>query len=367
VLGGIDKFLRNVEHKHTMRDLASDKKPSTTKWLRRRSALIRLTTQVRPIVHSLTAAAGILRAVASDQTLNRLEALLTRFTLQNVDLLRNTGMNITAAEKNMPLETKLNFLINKAIELERSTNGKEISSSLTAGQHSRRSSIDSFHSANSSSSESTRTLVSITGTFGVETCEPFCPCRCHISSQMRTPYWVRQILGTMTFHGNGSMLLARRPCDKNCRRSGPTAIQFSYLAPTWTLLNALNVVVKAQCIHGLDFNIRMPRVIPYSATVWSIIELGKLSNLQEMAKTNAVSPVDVNPSGRSLLNVSTLSSRFLSIYSRLTISTLVRRNTRAERDLPISALIECRPIFPRCIWNVRFLVYLRTLFGTSLI
>jgi hypothetical protein len=88
VLRGIDKFLRDVEHRDTVQDFASDKKPSATKWLRRKSTLIRLTTRIRPIVHSLTAAAGILRAVASDQTLNRLEDLLTRLIIQKLNSSR---------------------------------------------------------------------------------------------------------------------------------------------------------------------------------------------------------------------------------------------------------------------------------------
>jgi hypothetical protein len=71
VLGGIDKVLRNVEHKDAVRDFANDKKPSITKWLRRRPDLIKLTTWVRPIVHLLTVTTSIVHAVACYQTLNR--------------------------------------------------------------------------------------------------------------------------------------------------------------------------------------------------------------------------------------------------------------------------------------------------------
>jgi hypothetical protein len=210
----------------------------------------------------------------------------------------------------MSLETKLDVSINKAIQLERSNHEKGNSTPSPVRQHSRRSSIDSFHSAYLSSSDSTGTLVSITGTLETEACKPFCPSQCHISSQLRTPYWVGRILGTVTFHGNGSMLLARRPCSMICRRSGPTAIRLSYWAPTWPLLKALSVFVKLQCIRGLDFNISMPRVIPYDSTVWGLIELGKLPNLQEMV-IQMPRPLDINPSGQSLINVSISSTQFL--------------------------------------------------------
>jgi len=85
------------------------------------------------MAHSSTAVAGILYVVASDQTLSRLEDLLTRLTVQNFKFLHSMGMNPTAAEKSMSLETKLDFSINKVIKLQRSTKKKEISITLNAG------------------------------------------------------------------------------------------------------------------------------------------------------------------------------------------------------------------------------------------
>lgn len=304
MLGEIDKFVRHIESKNKGQWSAARIKPSKKRWLLQKSTLIRLTNMVRPIVHSLTTTTSVLRTVASDQKLSKLDNMVTRLTIQNIELLQNTAKAATTVEDNMPLETKLDYSISHAIGLEESTKCGNISTS-------RRSSIDSFHSAFSSSAESTRTILSITGTIGNDMCESFCPCQCHVSSHVRTPHWVKQFLGTMTFHGNGSILLNRRPCNKNCRRSGPTSIQFSYFAPAGTLLKSLNVIIfKAQSIHCLDFNICMPRVIPYNATVWSIIELGKLSNLKEMISQNAISPYDVNPSGRSLLYVRTCLSQY---------------------------------------------------------
>ena len=115
------------------------------------------------------------------------------------------------------------------------------------------------------------------------------------------------------------------------------------LAPTWTLLKALNTVVKAQCIHGLDFSSRTSRASPYNPTVWSLIELGKLSNLQQMTKTNALPPFHMNPSMQSLLKVSTLSSESPFIYSKLSMSTPACRNPQTERDLPVPLSLNADP------------------------
>ncbi|KAF2245542.1 hypothetical protein BU26DRAFT_71007 [Trematosphaeria pertusa] len=155
----------------------------------------------------------------------------------------------------------------------------------------------------SSSDSASSSIISFSGTLVDDACEPFCSCQCHVSSQLRTPQWVKHILGSMTFHGNTSVFLSRRPCNKSCRRSGPSSLQFTYFAPAWTLLRSFNFYVKAQCLRGPDFNIRMPRVIPYHTDVWAVIELGKLLTLKEMIERGATSPFDVNPSGKSLLHV----------------------------------------------------------------
>lgn len=315
VLAEIDEFVRDVECKKDEKQRRVDKKLSKGKWMRRKSALIRLTKKVSPIVHSLTAAASILRAIASDQRLSKMNDMLTILTIQNIELLQKPANNTTTVGDEVSLETKLDLAITQAIEADAPNKGQHTSNTRHHEGKSRRSSIDSFHSALSSSSDSAESIVSITGSSGALKCEQFCPCQCHINSQIRTPLWVKQIFGTMTFHGNGSILLNRRTCNKSCHRSGLASIQFSYLAPAWTLLKALNVIVKAQSIHGLDFNIRMPRVIPYNATVWSVIELGKLSNLQDMVSRNAISPYDVNPSGRSLLSVRVIPFKHGSMFA----------------------------------------------------
>lgn len=101
----------------------------------------------------------------------------------------------------------------------------------------------SFHSAHSSSSDSSGTLVSFTGSLNdPEKCESCCPCQCHQNVQTKTPWWLTQLVGSMTFYGNGSFLLNRQICDvKHCRRSGRTRLQATYVAPAWTLLRHFKI------------------------------------------------------------------------------------------------------------------------------
>jgi hypothetical protein len=292
VLSEIDAFVKRIVSKKRRAPSTVTPKPSKRKWLRRSSELKRLMSKVAPIVASITVAAELLRDISSSKRLDRLVSV-TNLTLQNIEIAPLSDPRIPKLDEDASLEAKIETSVRKVI-----------GNPQDPHQCSRRSSIDSFHSAVSSSSDSEDSLLSITGTLAAGRCDPFCPCQCHISSQVKTPSWVKHILGTMTVHGNGSVLMKRRPCNKSCRRGGAASLSFSYLAPAWTLLKSWNLYVQAQSIHTLKFTVHTPRVIGSDAIVWSIIELGKLSYLQNMISERLTSPYDVTAAGESLLNVS---------------------------------------------------------------
>ena len=288
----IDGFIDRIRNKRSGQSVDANSKLSKRKWMRRKHTLLRLTAKVAPIVHSLTAAASELRSIASEQTLHRLDSVLTSLSVSNVDFAGQSRTELEAADDATPFDKKLEAVLRQTARIDDET-----------AQNSRRSSLDSFHSAVSSSSDSDYSMISLSGTLVNNTCEAFCPCQCHIARQSKAPQWIRHMIGSMTFHGNTSVSLSRRPCNKTCQRSGPSSARFTYFAPSWTLLRAFNIYVRVQSIRGLDFNIRMPRVIPDNAVVWSMIEMGRLVALKDMIDSHATSPFDVNTSGKSLLNV----------------------------------------------------------------
>ncbi|KAL5385140.1 hypothetical protein DPSP01_004950 [Paraphaeosphaeria sporulosa] len=302
ILKDIDKLL---EHMVRKKDQASQKqpvnsiRPSKTRWLRRRSAILRLTSQLRPIVASITATANVLRDIASDR---RLYSIETTLNIEKVELI--SGGRVTIKQIPFAPEVQLDRWLHHASELEDTSVKRTASTPKSPPSISRTSSMDSFHSALSSSSESSSSIIAISGSVTSRACEPFCPCQCHIhDTRIRTPTWLRHIIGSMTIHGNSSVYLARRPCNKACQRSGPASLQVAYLAPAWLYLRSLNVYFKAQSLYSNRFVLETPLVIPSTAPVWSIIELGKLSKLQEMLHQRLVSLYDITASGRSLLNV----------------------------------------------------------------
>jgi hypothetical protein len=300
VFACLDKLIQDVRTRH---DGVAKKKPSKRSWLRRKSKLVQLTSQVSALTVSLDAALGILQRVQSSVTANQ--------TALKIDMVLSKVEALVARSPDTSLPPLADVLMNNISEEAQMTdqNGSNNSarSQVTRSALSRKSSWQSFHSALSTSSDSSGTLVSFSGSLSADTkCESFCPCQCHVSTQSAMPWWVTQLLGRITLHGNGSMLLNRQTCNKkHCRRSGSARLQISYIAPAWTLLQTFNVYVRAELIGGVFscVNMSMPRVIPNSAVVWSIIELGRINELRNMLSRRETSPNDVSLRGESLLKV----------------------------------------------------------------
>lgn len=140
----------------------------------------------------------------------------------------------------------------------------------------------------------------------LESCQQFCQCQCHVRIWSSTPAWIRDFIGCLSFHGNVSIMLNRRPCNlRRCRQTGKTSLQLSYIAPGWLVRRALVIASRATRIFGTTsfFQIQIPQVIPSSSLVWSLIELGSLERLKDMARSRAISPYDISSIGQSLLNV----------------------------------------------------------------
>lgn len=223
----------------------------------------------------------------------------------------NTHIN---RESSTP-ESQFENWLHQAIELEDTSMKITQLTSEPTKEISRKSSTESFHSALSSSSVSTSSFIAIAGSLTPKACKRFCPCQCHVTTSFRTPSWLKHVVGSMSVHGNYSINLGRRPCNKACQGSGPTSLQILYLAPSWIYLRSLNFYFKLQSLYCNKFVLETPRIIPSNASIWSIIELGKLSKLQEMLHQRLVSLHDVTSSGRSLLNVSFGSTSLRTLFS----------------------------------------------------
>lgn len=279
-------------------------KPSKRTWLRNRSRLEELTTQVTNLITSLTTALGILQGFQHSTTSNHTSIKLDLVLSQ----IRTLTQKPPDAISSLPLDMQIRKILDEIQKAQGDPAVTTPASRVDQRSLSRRSSTESFYSVHSNSTDSTGTLISVTGSLLADSeCESFCPCQCHLSTQSRMPWWITRLIGSMTVHGNGSILTNRQSCNKkHCRRSGSTRVQVSYVTPAWTFLQACNICIMAETVGGVmpSLNIFMPRIIPNNAPAWSIVELGNLSELRDMLSRREVSPYDVSVRGISLLKAS---------------------------------------------------------------
>jgi hypothetical protein len=160
-------------------------------------------------------------------------------------------------------------------------------------------------------------LVRITGVIGARKCDGLCGCQCHITREMRTPEWARDLIGSITMRGNASMLLNRYPCSQDsCKRSGTTSLSLSYIAPAWTFLRSFGLQLQTRNLGAsYAMSIRMPRLVSNQATIWELIGSNDLHGLRQLIKRGEASAFDATSWGYSVLHVS-LAPLIILLYLR---------------------------------------------------
>ncbi|KAH8727308.1 hypothetical protein GQ44DRAFT_703779 [Phaeosphaeriaceae sp. PMI808] len=280
------------------------------KWLYRKPKLSQLAKQVADVTTSLAAAIHVLQGV---QNFNLSSARMDMLLAQ-IETLHQASR--TGSKHNVPMSLDSPLQDSASRPKDSSDAGvfRNNGPYLAMDVGSRSSSTESFRTARSGHEASPETISSPANVLSSERtlatkvgCERFCQCQCHSSNRLRTPTWTTRLFGSMNFHGNGSILLNRRACNRTfCRRSGCLRVQVSYIAPAW--LKAFIVYTKAESLGGIapSYSIIMPRVIPFSAVVWSMVELGKIPELRELFAHRLASPYDVGVDGVSLLKYAAL-------------------------------------------------------------
>ncbi|TPX18491.1 uncharacterized protein E0L32_011604 [Thyridium curvatum] len=93
-------------------------------------------------------------------------------------------------------------------------------------------------------------------------CEPGCRCQCHIYSEMKSPPWLRSVLGSFFLRYNALPLLDRRPCNTNLCKQSKKAISVQYQLPSWLISSAIHVGVGWDSFLGTGAHVywKVPRV-----------------------------------------------------------------------------------------------------------
>jgi hypothetical protein len=301
----IDVFVSEiVQDSQSLTEPTENPKPSKRLWIRKKAVLLRLTAQVTSILTPLVATLQLLQSHRMTGYYNPQQNIV----IQSIEVVQEPPQNANQHDSGLPLEHQLERAARQLEGVAAAANTTTSPRPAQVDSLSRRSSVDSFHSLASSHSVLSSKFVSICGTLAAEPCKPYCLCQCHLSTHVRMPAWAKSILGSISFHGNGSVLFTRRPCDRPlCRRGGSATAQFTYFAPAWTFMRNFNFHLRAESVNSLksDFSFCMPRVIPSNAHVWGVIEFGKVAELRRMLAYKETSPHDTTETGSSVLHVST--------------------------------------------------------------
>lgn len=243
-------------------------------------------------------------------------------SIQSVSIIQPSthSSEVVSLSPSTPIEGQLETAIDQAVE---ATTGGDTSSRAP----SRRSSVDSFHSANSLYSTGHLRLNAI---LSVHACGRACSCQCHAKSRFMSPEWMKGIFGSVNVYGNPRAVLNRRSCDIDCcSRSGAASMEISYFAPFWWFIRSCSIQIKAQSLRGpfSSFSVSTPRVIPSNSLVWTAIATGNLAELRAMMVRGETSPYDVSIHGTSVLRVSQLND-----FSGIALLTHVSSMPRFEHS-----------------------------------
>ena len=144
-------------------------------------------------------------------------------------------------------------------------------------------------------------IIRITTSVATQKCAKRCPCQCHTQTPMRSPTWLKTIIGQMLFSYHGLLRTTPRnfpPCRQTARKT-----EFTYYFPQWLAKRALIMSsVSDMAGRGASISIAMPIIIPGNDRIWSVIQYGNIARLQQFF-CDGYSPYMVDEMGQSFAAV----------------------------------------------------------------
>lgn len=314
----LDKVMNSIKPKGAL-------KPKKALWIQRRPELLRLKDQAKDITGSLAASLDVLLNIQNainlellhsridplfhilSQSPGNLSVTETRGTYLAIDSADVTISNTSLHTRDYEAEEKETLTVVEEKETltivdDYQDEGNDSLSNVVATTN-KVEEEENLVIAGDYQDEGTDSFSDFVATTN-QICQMHCQCKCHLIAQISTPTWIRHILGLFTIYGNGTILFGKKTCDKDyCHASGPLYVQMSYTTPAWTLAKTLIMCMQSSSVTDPIplYNICFPRVIPYTAQVWSFVELGKVSALRTMFTDGLASPYDIGLDGTSLL------------------------------------------------------------------
>lgn len=181
---------------------------------------------------------------------------------------------------------------------------------LSDSSHETQTSITTRNAVRSSSQSSPivrdTSEISIRTSVRTKSCDPQCPCQCHVRARYRTPAWLSTVVGTMFYESSHSPSIAERPCNfVRCKRSQTSSdVNLTYYFPVWLLRSAV-VYATWSNLSGTNssWTVRMPREVSDEHFVWGLTRNGNTHEFQRMLSQRSITPYDVSTNSESILHV----------------------------------------------------------------
>ncbi|KAK1488495.1 B-cell lymphoma 3-encoded protein [Colletotrichum abscissum] len=135
-------------------------------------------------------------------------------------------------------------------------------------------------------------------------CPRGCRCRCHTRAAVRTPPWLRNVVGQL--HWSFDSSISMRPCNyAPCRRSLSKHNITCYFPP-WLVSRAIMASVNLENVFdaGAKVSVNVPLIVPEEDhIVWPLVMAGNLGQLRELLSKDRNLMYVRNQWGQSIMHV----------------------------------------------------------------
>ncbi|KLU89791.1 hypothetical protein MAPG_08760, partial [Magnaporthiopsis poae ATCC 64411] len=127
-------------------------------------------------------------------------------------------------------------------------------------------------------------------------CNHRCRCRCHTTSQMQTPSWLRSVVGEHLVRYNAVPFFDKRPCDSaRCRACTEKFIRLRLHFPSWLLRSAVQIAMSWHACGGpgAAMYLGVSRPVSFGLT-WAAIRFNHLDGIRQVVSTGGILPTDID-------------------------------------------------------------------------
>lgn len=124
-------------------------------------------------------------------------------------------------------------------------------------------------------------------------CYGQCCCCCHARQRTRSPSTLDGVLGIL-FMGYTGFPISLPTCNiRTCRSQRGFSAQLTYYFPWWFVARAVVTSLSLGKPQGPEFTLRMPRVVPETAPIFSLVRAGNIDGIKYLFQNGLASPFDI--------------------------------------------------------------------------